>query len=34
LADAVAAVTTPLDDALRVRLDEITHHYRFGDAER
>jgi aryl-alcohol dehydrogenase (NADP+) len=34
LADAVAAVSTPLDDALRVRLDEITHHYRFGDAER
>lgn len=34
LADAVAAAVTPLDPALKARLDELTHEYRFGDAPR
>ena len=34
LADAVAAVGNPLDAALKVRIDELTHEYRFGDAPR
>lgn len=34
LAASVAALDTPLDDALRSRLDEITHEYRFGDHAR
>jgi aryl-alcohol dehydrogenase-like predicted oxidoreductase len=34
LADAVAATRTPLDPALKVRLDELTHEYRFGDSVR
>jgi aryl-alcohol dehydrogenase (NADP+) len=34
LADAVAAVTQPMDAALKQRLDELTHEYRFGDEAR
>ena len=34
LADAVAAVETPLDADLKARLDELTHEYRFGDSAR
>lgn len=34
LADAVAAERTPLDPALKARLDEISHEFRFGDALR
>jgi aryl-alcohol dehydrogenase (NADP+) len=34
LADAVAAERTPLDPALKARLDELTHEFRFGDAPR
>ncbi len=34
LADAVAAVTQPIDPELKTTLDELTHEYRFGDAGR
>ncbi|MCB9380185.1 MAG: aldo/keto reductase [Acidimicrobiaceae bacterium] len=34
LDDAVAAVHTRLDPALKARLDELTHDFRFGDAPR
>lgn len=34
LADAVAALSTPLDAELTKRLDVLTHEYRFGDAAR
>lgn len=34
LADAVAAASTPMDADLRVRLDELTHEFRFGDSAR
>jgi aryl-alcohol dehydrogenase (NADP+) len=34
LADAVAAVSTPLDPDLKSRLDVMTHEYRFGDNAR
>ena len=34
LADPVAAERTPLDPALKARLDELTHEFRFGDAPR
>lgn len=34
LADAVAAVSTPLDPDLKTRLDVMTHEYRFGDNAR
>jgi aryl-alcohol dehydrogenase-like predicted oxidoreductase len=34
LADAVRAVGRPLDADTTKRLDELTHEYRFGDAER
>ena len=34
LADAVAAVSTPLDADLKATLDELTHEFRFGDAVR
>ena len=34
LADAVAAVSTPMDSDLKTRLDELTHEYRFGDNAR
>ena len=34
LADAVAATVTPLDPAIKVRLDELTHDYRLGDSPR
>ena len=34
LGDAVKALDTPLDGALRSRLDELTHEYRFGDNAR
>jgi aryl-alcohol dehydrogenase (NADP+) len=30
----LAAVDVKLDDALRTRLDELTHHYRYGDSPR
>ena len=34
LADAVAAVATPIDSAVKARIDELTHEFRFGDAPR
>jgi aryl-alcohol dehydrogenase (NADP+) len=34
LADSLAAVRSPLDPALKARLDELTHEFRFGDAPR
>lgn len=34
LADAIAAVTTPLDQDLRARIDTVTYEYRFGDNAR
>lgn len=34
LADAVAAVSSPLDPALKERLDVLTREYRFGDQQR
>lgn len=34
LTDAIAAERTPLDPALKSRLDDLTHSYRFGDAPR
>ncbi|MFM2070099.1 MAG: hypothetical protein RLZZ623_362 [Actinomycetota bacterium] len=34
LADAVAAAASPIDPAVRLRLDELTHEYRFGDSPR
>jgi len=34
LADAVAAVNTPLDASLKGRMDDLTHDFRFGDAPR
>lgn len=34
LADAVAAVSTPLDGELKQRLDTLTYEYRFGDNAR
>ena len=34
LADAVAAVGTPIDGAVKRRLDELTHEYRMGDSPR
>lgn len=34
LADAVAAVHTPLDTELKTRLDTLTYEYRFGDNAR
>jgi aryl-alcohol dehydrogenase (NADP+) len=34
LADAVAAVSSPLDEELKGRLDALTHEYRFGDQQR
>ena len=34
LADAVAATVTPLDPVVKIRLDELTHDYRFGDSPR
>jgi aryl-alcohol dehydrogenase-like predicted oxidoreductase len=34
LADAVAAAATALDPAVRLKLDELTHEYRFGDSPR
>ncbi len=34
LADATAAVSTKLDPALKARIDELTHEFRFGDAAR
>jgi 1-deoxyxylulose-5-phosphate synthase len=34
LADAVAAVGTPFDPALKLQLDELTHEFRFGDTGR
>jgi len=34
LADFVAAATTPLDPALKARLDDLTAEYRWGDAGR
>ncbi len=34
LRDAVAAEATPLDPAVKARLDEVTHEFRFGDAPR
>jgi aryl-alcohol dehydrogenase (NADP+) len=34
LVDALTAERTPLDPALKARLDELTHTYRYGDAPR
>ncbi|MFZ9445757.1 MAG: aldo/keto reductase, partial [Ilumatobacteraceae bacterium] len=34
LADAVAALSTPLDAELTKRLDVLTREYRFGDSAR
>jgi 1-deoxyxylulose-5-phosphate synthase len=34
LTDTLAAAEVKLDDALKAKLDEITHEYRFGDAAR
>jgi aryl-alcohol dehydrogenase (NADP+) len=34
LLDAVRAEATPIDPAVKARLDELTHEYRFGDAPR
>jgi 1-deoxyxylulose-5-phosphate synthase len=34
LADAVAAVSTPIDPSVKARLDEVSHEFRFGDAVR
>jgi aryl-alcohol dehydrogenase-like predicted oxidoreductase len=34
LADSVAAVTVPLDPEVKVRLDDLTHEFRFGDNAR
>jgi aryl-alcohol dehydrogenase-like predicted oxidoreductase len=34
LAAAVAAVNTPLDPALKVHLDDLSHEFRFGDSLR
>jgi 1-deoxyxylulose-5-phosphate synthase len=34
LADAVAAVSSPIDPDVKARLDVITHEYRYGDHER
>jgi aryl-alcohol dehydrogenase-like predicted oxidoreductase len=34
LADSLAAVESPIDPALKARLDELTHEFRFGDHAR
>ena len=34
LADSLAAVQSPIDPALKTRLDELTHEFRFGDHAR
>jgi len=34
LVDVVAAARTPIDPAVKTRIDELTHEYRFGDAAR
>lgn len=34
LVDSLAAVASPIDPALKTRLDELTHEFRFGDHER
>ncbi len=34
LADSLAAVESPIDPAIKARLDELTHEFRFGDHAR
>ncbi|MCU1504378.1 MAG: alcohol dehydrogenase, partial [Ilumatobacteraceae bacterium] len=34
LADSLAATESPMDPALKARLDEMTHEFRFGDHAR
>jgi len=34
LVDVVAAARMPIDPAVKTRIDELTHEYRFGDAAR
>ncbi|MEP7201789.1 MAG: aldo/keto reductase [Ilumatobacteraceae bacterium] len=34
LADSVAAVDAPLDPAIKIELDQLTHEFRFGDHDR